>query len=302
MLIYRRTSLLDSTAQTVVNTVNCVGVMGKGIALAFKEREPEMFKAYKEICDRKLLEPGKLWLWRGSTPWVLNFPTKVHWRNPSRLEWIELGLQKFVAAYEEQGIREISFPRLGCGNGGLDWQLVRPLMERYLSKLPIEVYIHDFEKDIGLPEHMESVAKVFESETFQDGSFESFLHTLRRILDVAGNQMVELGTERPFVAHLTDGDDLAIEAANASWTLERDDLRGAWIGLLKGLLTKDQAGWSFADGGEPVLSILSVLPDVKAVEIQRAGDGRPELALELRPARFTAAVPPNSPQREFAWR
>ena len=130
MLTYRRTSILDSTTQTVVNTVNCVGVMGKGIALSYKEREPEMFKAYKDICERKLLQPGKLWLWKSSTPWILNFPTKVHWRRPSKLEWIEAGLAKFVAAYEAQGIREISFPRLGCGNGGLDWADVKPLMER----------------------------------------------------------------------------------------------------------------------------------------------------------------------------
>ena len=109
MLIYRRTSILESPAQTLVNTVNCVGVMGKGLAHAFKEREPDMFKAYKRICDQKALVPGKLWLWRGSGSWVLNFPTKVHWRNPSRLEWIEEGLAKFVAAFMEQGITEISF-------------------------------------------------------------------------------------------------------------------------------------------------------------------------------------------------
>ena len=66
MLIYRRTSLLESTAQTLVNTVNCVGAMGKGLAKAFKERDPAMYEAYKSICDRKLLEPGKLWLWQGS--------------------------------------------------------------------------------------------------------------------------------------------------------------------------------------------------------------------------------------------
>src|SRR6185369_4326034 len=130
MLIYRRTSILQSSAQTLVNTVNCVGVMGKGLAHAFKEREPSMFAAYKRICDEHRLEPGKLWLWRGSANWGLNFPTKVHWRNPSKLEWIEAGLEKFVAAYEAQGITEVSFPKLGCGNGNLDWEEVRPVMEQ----------------------------------------------------------------------------------------------------------------------------------------------------------------------------
>lgn len=90
---------MDSTAQTLVNTLNCVGVMGKGVAKEFKERDPEMFRAYKKICDAKLLAPGKLWLWRGRHGLVLNFPTKLHWRNPSRLEWIEAGLQKFVKSY-----------------------------------------------------------------------------------------------------------------------------------------------------------------------------------------------------------
>src|SRR5690242_10651893 len=121
MLLYRRTSLMESSAQTLVNTVNCVGVMGKGVAREFKERDLQMFAAYRRICEEKKLVPGKLWLWRGSDYWTLNFPTKIHWRNPSKLEWIEAGLKKFVTAYEKQGIREISFPRLGCGNGGLDW-------------------------------------------------------------------------------------------------------------------------------------------------------------------------------------
>lgn len=301
MLTYRRTSLLESTAQTVVNTVNCVGVMGKGVALAFKEREPDMFAAYKEICDQKLLQPGTLWLWKKSTPWVLNFPTKIHWRYPSKLEWIEAGLAKFVAAYQEQGIREISFPRLGCGNGGLDWKMVKPLMETYLSKLPIEIYIHDFEKDIGLPEHMEALAKSFEHETFKDSSFEAFLFTLRRILSVTGENMVELQSERPFAAHLTEEDDLAIKMAGISWILEKDDLRGVWLGLQRGLLTKEQAGWSVVEGAEPVLSMLSLLPDVRAVEIERAGREEPELALELKPRRLAEVAQSTVLQREFSW-
>src|SRR4029077_5528254 len=133
MLIYHRTSIFDSPAQTVVNTVNCVGVMGKGIAAHFKDNYPEMFQAYKNPCAKKLLEPGKLWLWKASDRWILNFPTKRHWRYPSKLEWIDAGLKKFVAEYEKRGIVEISFPRLGCGNGGLQWDDVRPLMERHLS-------------------------------------------------------------------------------------------------------------------------------------------------------------------------
>jgi O-acetyl-ADP-ribose deacetylase (regulator of RNase III) len=93
--------------------------MGKGLAASLKDRDPDMFKAYKRICDQKLLDIGQLWLWRSTPQWVLNFPTKKHWRRPSSLAYVEAGLKKFVAHFEAKGIREIAFPRLGCGNGGL---------------------------------------------------------------------------------------------------------------------------------------------------------------------------------------
>lgn len=198
MLIYRRTSILESSAQTLVNTVNCVGVMGKGLAQAFKEREPDMYATYKRICDGKLLEPGKLWLWRGVNNWVLNFPTKKHWRYPSKIEWIEAGLEKFASAYEEQGIREISFPQLGCGNGGLDWNEVKPLMERYLSTLPIRVFIHDFTVDIGLPEHMDQVAKTLKLEQKPEASFDAFFQSLKRAVALTGNDLMDIRTHNHF--------------------------------------------------------------------------------------------------------
>lgn len=89
-----------------------------------------------------MLEPGKLYLWRKSEKWILLFPTKVHWRNPSKLEYIELGLKKFVDNWKKLGINSIAFPRLGCGNDNLNWNDVRPLMEKYLKDLPIDVYIY----------------------------------------------------------------------------------------------------------------------------------------------------------------
>jgi O-acetyl-ADP-ribose deacetylase (regulator of RNase III) len=154
MLTYIHTSILDSKAQTVTNTVNTVGVMGKGLASAMKRRYPDMYREYAKLCASHRFDVGQLWLWKTSNQWILNFPTKRHWRNPSKLSYIEAGLQKFVQEYERRGIWEISFPRLGCGNGNLDWADVRPLMERYLANLPVQVYIHDYEADIGLPEHV----------------------------------------------------------------------------------------------------------------------------------------------------
>lgn len=142
MITYIRGDLFNSPAQVLVNTVNTVGVMGKGIALDFKNRYPDMFKEYQKICDKNLLEISKLLLWKNSDKWVLLFPTKEHWRSSSKLSYIEDGLKKFVKTYEKLGIESIAFPKLGCGNGGLDWNDVRPIMEGYLNKLPIKIYVY----------------------------------------------------------------------------------------------------------------------------------------------------------------
>ncbi len=204
MLIYRRTSIFESPAQTLVNTVNCVGVMGKGLAHAFKEREPGMFRAYKRICDQNALEPGKLWLWRGKGSWVLNFPTKIHWRNPSRIEWIEQGFSKFVSAYADQGITEISFPQLGCGNGNLEWTEVRPLMEHYLAKIAIPVYIHDYTVDVGLPEHLEPIARALKEARVSSSSFESFMSSIGAALTVSQGELTTLDARSTFRAYLNN--------------------------------------------------------------------------------------------------
>jgi O-acetyl-ADP-ribose deacetylase (regulator of RNase III) len=146
MIVYKQGDLFNSNAQTIVNTVNCVGVMGKGIALTLKKKYPDMFKKYKDICDKKLLTPGKLYLYKKETPWILNFPTKDHWRNSSKIEYIEEGLIKFINTYKEKGITSIAFPLLGCANGGLNWDFqVKPIMEQYLSNLDItvEIWIYD---------------------------------------------------------------------------------------------------------------------------------------------------------------
>lgn len=145
MIKYIKGDLFSSPAQVLVNTVNLDGVMGKGIALKFKKLYPEMFKKYQSFCENKMLEIGKLWLYKSETKWILNFPTKIHWRNPSKIEYIEKGLQKFVAMYREKNITSIAFPKLGCGNGGLKWEDVKPLMDHYLKNLPIDIYVYEDE-------------------------------------------------------------------------------------------------------------------------------------------------------------
>ena len=155
MITYVDFSLFDSPAKVLVNTVNTVGVMGKGIAKEFKSVYPDMFTEYQELCERDMLNVGELWVYKTPHKWVLNFPTKKHWRSPSKPEYLEAGLEKFARVYQEARITSISFPQLGCGNGELDWKTQsKPLMEKYLRRLPIEIFIHVASSRTGFkPEH-----------------------------------------------------------------------------------------------------------------------------------------------------
>lgn len=140
----RRGDLLGSNMQTLVNTVNTVGVMGKGIALLFKQQYPQMFADYKVRCQNKEVKVGEPYLFKETDErWVLNFPTKQHWRHPSKLEYIEDGLRYLAEHVQEWGITSLAVPPLGCGNGQLNWDAVRPIIEKYLYSLsmPIEIYV-----------------------------------------------------------------------------------------------------------------------------------------------------------------
>ena len=155
MILYVQGDLFQSPAQVLVNTVNTVGVMGKGVALQFKRHFPEMYGKYRELCEKGDFNVGSLWLYKSPNKWVLNFPTKRHWRQPSRLEDVESGLRKFVETYSSMGIHSIAFPPLGCGNGQLDFSSqVQPLMEKYLQPLPIEVFVYP-ERDNVFVEHLQ---------------------------------------------------------------------------------------------------------------------------------------------------
>lgn len=154
MILYVKGSLFDSPAQVLVNTVNTVGVMGKGVALEFKKLYPEMFLRYRELCETKQLAIGKLWLYKSPNKWVLNFPTKEHWRYPSRVEYIVAGLKTFRRVYARWGVHSIAFPPLGCGHGRLDFATqVQPIMQDYLESVPIDVFIHPTRQDDFVAEH-----------------------------------------------------------------------------------------------------------------------------------------------------
>ncbi len=135
--------VLSADAQTLVNTVNCVGVMGKGVALAFKQRFPEMFRDYAERCREGLVRLGEPYLFRPLVePWILNFPTKDHWRSVSKLSDIEAGLDYLASHLKEWGITSLAVPPLGCGQGGLDWPTVGPVLYRRLDELAIPVVLY----------------------------------------------------------------------------------------------------------------------------------------------------------------
>jgi len=136
-------NIFESKSKTLVNTVNCVGIMGKGIALEFKKRYPEMYKQYKTDCEIGRIKVGVPVLYSdlfGNS--IINFPTKKHWKSPSLLKDIEKGLDIFLKQFKNWGIESIAFPPLGCGNGGLSWDDVGPLMYQKLSKIdiPVEIY------------------------------------------------------------------------------------------------------------------------------------------------------------------
>lgn len=135
--------IFESKAQTLVNTVNCIGVMGKGIALEFKRRFPEMYEDYVARCRRREVRLGEPYLYKRSVlPWVLNFPTKDDWRSLAKLSDIVKGLEYLQAHYRNWGIKSLAVPPLGCGQGQLEWRVVGPTLYRHLKRqdIPVDLY------------------------------------------------------------------------------------------------------------------------------------------------------------------
>jgi O-acetyl-ADP-ribose deacetylase (regulator of RNase III) len=166
LLFVEPQDVLAIEADALVNTVNCFGFMGKGVAKAFakdkrfnpknKKSEPKigLEADYIDRCKQKLVKPGEPYVWdrralnepaglfeSGSPRFVINLPTKNHYANPSRLEWVDGGLQRIRTLIDEYGISSLAMPAPGCGNGGLDWTQVKPLIERHLGELPIEITV-----------------------------------------------------------------------------------------------------------------------------------------------------------------
>lgn len=152
MITIKKGNIFTTRCQTIVNTVNCVGVMGAGIAYEFKLRHPQMFRAYEAFCKNGQIKVGTLWIYSPQEQpkycsKILNFPTKNHWKDPSTIEFLELGLQKFLGTYKQKGITSIAFPLLGASLGGLSESEVLKTMEFYLNQTDIDIEIWHFDSN-----------------------------------------------------------------------------------------------------------------------------------------------------------
>lgn len=148
MISFRKGNILESRADALVNTVNTEGVMGKGIALQFKKEFPHNYKVYQKACEQGELYPGKLLIVKdqnllGGATWVINFPTKTSWRKPSEYSYIEKGLDELKRRLPELDIKTIALPPLGSGNGGLDWDRVKAMIESKLSGVQVAVIVYE---------------------------------------------------------------------------------------------------------------------------------------------------------------
>lgn len=154
MIEFTKGNLLASSDGVLVNTVNTVGVMGKGIALQFKDEFPRNYAVYVEACKKGELYPGTLLTVKDRSSRygekiIVNFPTKVHWRNPSKYEYIQRGLEALRKFIIDNKVENISIPPLGCGNGGLDWSRVKPMIMENLSGLDTVIHLYEPSADVA---------------------------------------------------------------------------------------------------------------------------------------------------------
>lgn len=144
-LTIRTGNIFTSSCQTLVNTINCAGVMGAGIALECRLRWPRMHERYLELCVAGKIQPGLLWLHKTPERWILNFPTKKHWRFPTQEQYLHTGLQKLTSSWQQRGITSIALPLLGADKGGLNSEQSIALMQQHLTDLPIPVEIYRYD-------------------------------------------------------------------------------------------------------------------------------------------------------------
>jgi O-acetyl-ADP-ribose deacetylase (regulator of RNase III) len=251
-------NLLKAPAEALVNTVNTVGVMGKGIALQFRQAFPEMYREYEKACERGDIQLGRVQVFDlgglvGGPRWIINFPTKGHWRAGSRIADIETGLADLVEQVRKLHIRSIALPPLGCGNGGLEWNIVRPKIENAFAVLP-DVRVFLFEpakapKSAAMPNRttrpkltLGQAALVGLIDRYLGGLLDPFIslleiHKLMYFLKAAGEDMPRLTFEKSLYGPYSP------------------DLRHALIRMEKHLTR------GFGEGSDKPTTPIELLPD-----------------------------------------
>jgi O-acetyl-ADP-ribose deacetylase (regulator of RNase III) len=292
MISYVKGDLFESPAQTLVNTVNTAGVMGKGIASRFKRIYPDMFKEYQKLCEEGKLTIGRLHLYRTPHKLLLNFPTKIHWRQPSQPEFIRRGLETFRRGYRTAGIHSIAFPPLGCGNGELDFYTqVEPIMREFLRDLPIQVYVYAPRAESEPPEHQqirtierwlrEYPGELPFSEVWQD--LRDAFKSKRALRTLAQGKRFEAALD-------IDAGAIRIQATGRTIVVREDELKELWLQLRDGILSSSTIPATRKGVAPYILSLFTVLPYVRTVTISddlSIFESNPEIGIQLRPVEAT---------------
>lgn len=250
---FTKGNILRAEAEALVNTVNCVGIMGRGIALQFKKAFPKNFRAYEAACKRGEVEPGRMFVFETeqlSPKFVINFPTKRHWRGKSRIEDIESGLEALIAIIRDRKIRSIAIPPLGAGLGGLAWSEVRPLIEAALLQVP-DVRAVIFEPT-GSPESRNVVGRDIPEMT---AGRAALVVLLDRYLGGLMDPFISLLEVHKLMYFMQEaGEDLRLRYVKAPYGPYSENLRHV-LSKVEGHLTS-----GYADGGDAPTKPIKLVP------------------------------------------
>jgi O-acetyl-ADP-ribose deacetylase (regulator of RNase III) len=249
--------ILKDDSEAIVNTVNCVGIMGRGIALQFKNAWPENFKAYEVACKREEVQPGRMFVFDTeqltSPRYIINFPTKRHWRGKSRMQDIDSGLNALVAEVQQRGLRSIAIPPLGSGLGGLEWTDVLPRIEQAMQALP-EVRVRIYEpKGAPQADTMHHSREVPNMTAGRAALVELMSRYMRGLLDPTIS-LLEVHKLMYFMQEA--GEPLRLKYVRAPYGPYAENLRH----VLKAIEGHMVAG--YADGGDDPTKPLSLVPGI----------------------------------------
>ena len=254
MIEWKTGNLFDEEAEALVNTVNCVGVMGRGIALQFKKRYPDNFSGYAKACKLKEVQPGRMFVFDTglciNPRYIINFPTKRHWRGKSRLEDIELGLDDLLEVILARNIESVALPPLGAGLGGLDWSDVRALIEQKLTKTDVRVIVFEpLEKSMGIGQSAsKDVPKMTPGRAALVGLIDRYL---RGLLDPTIS-LLELHKLMYFMQE--SGEPLHLKYTKAHYGPYAENLRHVLNAIEGHMIT------GYADGGDDPEKTLELVP------------------------------------------